>query len=225
MKFILSLFVCSILFLQVDAQRVIRTDEGDKYLLYDNGNYKKIVDGDPHVAEQARSDCDFEINRIDPFTNEEWVVMSYDSLVSFTPDSLSEQYSYDNYITILSHLAYITDNEGLFLSLIVQDTTVAMSLDNENMISFIFAEGAPIEVEIDSDIERKVNFDKEFTRISVRLDLTDQQSEIIANHDLQKIGIQWEGNYQEYPTSNPDLFREQAYCVNMALEEVQSSRR
>ncbi len=202
------------------GQQVLINDEGDKFIIHENGTWKKIVDDGPQVAKVSRSGCQYKMNQTDQFTEEEHIIMEFDTLVSFTPDSLASQQRHRAYFTGMAHLAFVSSDKGLFLNWNVHSTEANLmgGLSEGNLVTLEFQNTEPVKLEVAKEATVKLKADKGYTRFSTFVRLNDLQAELVADHPLKSIRINWDNQEISFPVENPGLLMDQVDCIELAMQ-------
>jgi len=111
-------------------------------------------------------------------------------------------------------------NVGAYFKFILQSTSVDEQLNGiaeGNQLKLFTPGNPPVTLEVQQDAIAREDFDKETTVYVTYVDFSDVQAQVLNQNQVEKVGVQWNGKYLEYPVSNPDLFRNQLNCIKAQL--------
>lgn len=203
------------------AQREVETEEGEIIILDEDGTWRSLDDrsgepGDPRKVEG----CEYRMLERDQFTEEEWVIMAAQPLVQFTRESKEEQVKWLPFLRTETYCLFTGGNVGAYFKFVLQSISIDEQLEGiaeGNQLKLFTPGNPPVTVEVEQDAIARENFEKETTEYVTYVDFSDVQAQVLNQNPVEKIGVQWNGKYLEYPVSNADLFIEQLNCIKAKL--------
>lgn len=197
------------------AQEVVTTRDGEKIILQEDGTWK-TMDEDKEISSNNESTCNFNVLEKDHFVEEQWIVMQSASFLSVTKDQHQDIAKWDQFTKADLYCLYIGGNFGAYFRFeIASDSAQELlgGLSGDNKLK-IFTENNPPIVAAFED--QGVKEEKDFQDVTLyknNVRLSNDQVEVLLKSPVQKIGIEWDKKYLEYPLNDQYIFRDQLTCI------------
>lgn len=203
------------------AQREVTTEEGEIIVLDEDGTWRSIDDRAGEPGDKKTIDgCDYRMLERDQFTEEDWIIMTAQPLVEYTRESKEDDVKWLPFTRIETYNLFTGGNVGAYFKFILQSAAVDEQLEGiskGNELKIFTPGNPPVTLEFEENAITRENYDEETTEYVTYVDFSDVQAQVLNQNPVEKIGVEWNGKYLEYPVSNPDLFQEQLNCIKARL--------
>ncbi|MGK7395226.1 MAG: hypothetical protein ACNS62_11680 [Candidatus Cyclobacteriaceae bacterium M3_2C_046] len=210
--FCLAFFVVN----QALAQKHVITEEGEVIELNPDGTWINLDDRADRPREQKTPGCDFRVNERDQFAEEQWLIMQSKPLVSHTRSAVEDRVKWEEFAQANINCAYISGNYAAFITWKIQTRApeeVLGGLSRGNEFKIFLKDSQDVEVEfLDNSLSKEYD-EKNYTKFSNHVAFSDEQVKAIIDHPVEKIGVEWDQEYVEYPVENANILIDQFRCV------------
>lgn len=203
------------------AQREAETEDGEIIILDDDGTWRSIDDraGEPGEAKPIEG-CEYRMVERDQFTEEDWIIMAAQPLVQYTRESKKSKVKWQSFLRTETYCLFTGGNVGAYFKFILQSPSADEQLEGiaeGNHLKLFTPGNPPVTLAFQQDAIAREDFEKETTVYVTYVEFSDEQAQVLNQNKVEKMGVQWNGKYLEYPVSNPDLFRNQLNCIKAQL--------
>lgn len=222
MKIGTILLLISIIFYSnnVQAQREATTEDGEIIVLEENGTWRSLDDRAGEPGDTTIAGCDYRMLERDQFTEEDWIIMSAKPIVKYTRQSKEDEVKWLPFLQAETYCLYTGGNVGAYFKFILQSANVNEKLegiDEGNSLKIFTPGNPPVEAAFRHTAIARENNDDETTTYVSHVQFSDVQAKVLSQNPVEKIGVQWNGKYLEYPVTNNQLFQKQLQCISARL--------
>ena len=167
------------------------------------------------VKEQV---CNFTTNETDEFTGTTKMILESERFVEFTDSSLIKYYKRKKhqYIELDIYLAKIDNLYALYDIWRIDSKSAykyfgSISTDAKFLVKF--KDGKMLELKHAKYDTGDTNYDLNCTYYGSYIILSDEDRELLATKEIQKIRMYWSKGYEDYDVDNPTLIMNQLNCL------------
>ncbi len=222
MKIKTLLLLISIIFYynNVHAQREATTDDGEIIILEEDGTWRSINDRANEPGDKTIAGCDYRMLERDQFTEEDWMIMAAQPIVKYTRESKEDEVKWLPFLSAETYCLYTGGNLGAYFKFVLKSAEIDEKLegiDEGNSLKIFTPGNPPVAVEFKHTAIAREDNDKETTTYVSHVALSDVQAKVLSQNPVEKIGVQWNGKYLDYPVTNEQLFQKQLQCISARL--------
>ncbi|MGE5355042.1 MAG: hypothetical protein ACM3PT_02305 [Deltaproteobacteria bacterium] len=166
---------------------------------------------------QSTKDCIIDFDDFDKITRIRIIGLKNERLFTFTHEKLSNVFVDRPFMETLGSLSKNNKNEYFVLLTFIIDTKYVKSTYNgistSNMLRISLINGEPIFLTNILNDQGKIDKNTGALTYTGIFPVSKKNLKMLGKYEMDKIGVMWNGGFEEYNVFNLDLFRRQYKCL------------